>query len=639
MKKDLKNKVDLNKYIVATFDIETDPFKAGRKPEPFSFGFYKGAQTIEGFTYNTSEADLEFFENWETLSKEEKQANVNKYRSAKRRQQKTRIKNDNNIPETYIDFWDNDPEIVKAEFINLLESLDEPHLIFAHNGGKFDYMYFHAWIRGKVFVINGRLVEWEYITQNGVKHILRDSYAILPVALGTGGDKLDIDYRKMEKANRNKHKEEILKYLKQDCVALYDLCLAFKHKYDKWFLTLASASYSRIKARYKIENTDTTYDEMYRQFYFGGRCQAFNAGEIKGDIEVYDVNSMYPFAMSEYNHPLSKNCYIGDDITEETFFIKWRGKNLGAVPSRLKTGEINFDILEGEFFTSIHEYNVALKYNLIQVEEIIETHNWVTYGTFKDHIDDCKTAKETAEKGSKQYILAKLDMNSGYGKFAQDPRKYKNYEFVDPEDEVTENNCSIVEGENFKLICTPDDEEKRFNNVAIAASITGASRAMMLEGLIEFTKAGAKVFYCDTDSIICDKPKLKVNNLKFHDSELGAWDKEKTGDTVYIGGKKIYSLFKNNNCVKIASKGVRVIPRDIYNFLPEFPDENDVKIAKQDMMNIGGEQIKTVATGGEFLFKNDAPSLKLDGNHNFVERNMKSTFKQPTLLELYENVE
>lgn len=639
MKKDFKEKLDLNKYILATFDIETDPFKAGRKPEPFSFGFYTGAQTIEGFTYNTSEADLEFFENWEKLTKEEKQANVNKYRSAKRRQQKTRVKNDNNIPETYVDFWDNDPEIVKAEFINHLESLDEPHLIFAHNGGKFDYMYFHAWIRGKVFVINGRLVEWEYITQKGVKHILRDSYAILPVALGTGGDKLDMDYRKMEKANRNKHKEEILKYLKQDCVALYDLCLAFKHKYDKWFLTLASASYSRIKARYKIENTDFIYDEMYRQFYFGGRCQAFNSGEITGDIEVYDVNSMYPYAMSEYNHPLSKNCYIGDDITEETFFIKWSGKNYGAVPSRLKNGEINFDILEGEFFTSIHEYNVALKYNLIEVDEVIETHNWVTYGTFKEHIDDCKEAKETAEKGSKQYILAKLDMNSGYGKFAQDPRKYKNYEFVDPDDEVTENNCSVVEGENFKLICTPDDEEKRFNNVATAASITGASRAMMLEGLIEFTKAGAKVFYCDTDSIICDKPKLKVNNLKFHESELGAWDKEKTGDTVYIGGKKIYALFKNDNCVKIASKGVRVIPRDIYNFLPEFPDENDVKIAKQDMLNIGGDEIKRVAMGGEFIFKNDAPSLKLDGNHNFVERAMTSTFKQPTLLELYQNVE
>ena len=634
-----KDKLDLNKYIVATFDIETDPFKAGRKPEPFSFGFYKGGQTIEGFTYNTSEADLEFFENWETLSKEEKRANVNKYRSAKRRQQKTRVKNDNNIPETYIDFWDNDPEIVKAEFINLLESLDEPHLIFAHNGGKFDYMYFHAWIRGKVFVINGRLVEWEYITQKGVKHILRDSYAILPVALGTGGDKLDIDYRKMEKAHRNKHKEEILKYLKQDCVALYDLCLAFKHKYDKWFLTLASASYSRIKAKYQIENTYLEFDETYRKFYFGGRCQAFNAGEIKGDIEIYDVNSMYPFAMSEYNHPMSKNCYIDTIISDETFFVVWVGKNFGAVPSRLKTGEINFDIESGVFYTSIHEFLVCKKYGLIEVDEIIETHNWVKYGTFKDHIDECKEAKETAEKGSKQYILAKLDMNSGYGKFAQDPRKYKNYEFVDPDEDVTDINCDTIEGDNFKLLCSPVEGEKRFNNVAIAASITGASRAMMLEGLIEFTKAGAKVFYCDTDSIICDKPKVKVNNLKFHKSELGAWDKEKIGDTVYIGGKKIYALFENNNCVKIASKGVRVIPRDIYNFLPEFPDENDVKIAKQDMMNIGGEEIKTVSMGGEFLFKNDAPSLKLDGNHNFVERNMKSTFKQPTLLELYENVE
>lgn len=635
MKFNLKEKIDLNKYILATYDIETDPFKAGRKPEPFSFGIYTGHQIIEGFTYNTSAEDLEFFERWEKLSKEEKQANVNKYRSAKRRQQKTRTKNDLIVQSNYFDFWSDDPDEVSAEFINYLETLDHPHLIFAHNGGKFDYMYLHKWIRGKVFVINGRLVEWEYITQKGVKHILRDSYAILPVALGTGGDKLDIDYRRMERGVRNKYKEEILTYLKQDCIALYDLCQAFKMKYDKWFLTLASASYSRIKSRYKIENTDTIFDEMYRQFYFGGRCQAFEAGEIKGEIEVYDVNSMYPDAMRKYDHPLSKNCFISDEITEETFFIKWAGKNYGAVPSRLKNGEINFDVLEGEFFTSIHEYRVALKFNLIEVHEIIETHNWVTYGNFKEHIDECKTAKETAEKNSKQYLLAKLDMNSGYGKFAQDPRKYKNYEFVDPTDEVTEDNCSIVEGENFKLICSPDTSEKKFNNVAIAASITGASRAMMLEGLIEFANAGAKVFYCDTDSIICTAPLTPVKNIKFHPTELGAWDKEKTGDTVYIGGKKIYALFKGGNCVKIASKGVRVIPRDIYNFLPVFPNADDVKTAKQDMLNIGGEEIKAVAMGGEFIFKNDAPSLKLDGKHAFVERAMKSTFTKPSLMELY----
>lgn len=626
-----KDKIDLNKYLVATFDIETDPFKQGRKPEPFSFGFYRGPQIIEGWIDNTAPADVEFFEQWEKLSKEEKQANVNKYRSAKRRQRKARISANVDYDELYVDHWDASPQNVKEQFIELLESLTEPHLIFAHNGGKFDYMYFHSWIRGDVFVINGRLVEWTYITKSGVKHILRDSYAILPVALGTGGDKLDIDYRKMEKAHRNKHKEEILKYLKQDCVALYDLCLAFKHKYDKWFLTLASAAYSRIKSRYKIENTDPFYDDNYRRFYFGGRCQAFQAGEIKGDLEIYDVNSMYPYAMSAYNHPMSKNSYIGEIITDETFFVVWTGKNFGAVPTRMENGEINFDVPEGIFYTSIHEFLVCKKYDLIEVDEVIETYNWITYGTFKDHIDDCKEAKETAEKGSKQYILAKLDMNSGYGKFAQDSRKYKNYTFIDPDEDVTDDDCSVIEGENFKLICAPDDSEKRFNNVAIAASITGASRAMMLEGLMEFTNAGATVFYCDTDSVICTKPTSDVKNLKFHPTELGAWDKEKTGDCVYIGGKKIYALYKNDDCVKIASKGVRVIPRDIYDYLPENATDEDVKIAKQKMFNLGGGEIKRVAMGGEFEFKNDAPSLKLDGRHNFVERIMRQTFKQPSL--------
>ena len=84
---------------------------------------------------------------------------------------------------------------------------------------------------------------------------------------------------------------------------------------------------------------------------------------------------------------------------------------------------------------------------------------------------------------------------------------------------------------------------------------------------------------------------------------------------------------------------MRVVPRDIYEFLPQNPTDKDVKIAKQKMMNIGGAEIKNVAMGGEFLFKNDAPSLKISGAHNFVERIMKQTFKQPSLMELLKNVE
>lgn len=632
--KTMKPKLDLNTFVVATFDIETDPFKSGRKPEPFSFGFYNGEQSFEIVTAHPSDEDKKFLEHWETLSKEEKRELNNKKRTVNRRIAKTRTREEKVIAEKYVDFWSEDPAEVKEQFIEHLETLDTPHLIFAHNGGKFDYMFFHKYIRGSAFVINGRLVEWTYTTRNGVTHVLRDSYAILPISLGSGGNKLDIDYRKMEKAVRLNHKEEILIYLKQDCVALYDLCLAFKNKFGKWFMTLASASYSRIKERYSIENTYNEFDTEFRQYYFGGRCQAFQSGEIRGDIEVYDVNSMYPYAMSEFIHPLSKHYYTDDTINEEeTFFIKWRGINKGALPVRLPNGSINFDQEEGVFFSSIHEYRVALKYDLIIVDEIIETHNWVTFGNFKEHIDICKEAKETAEKGSNAYILAKLEMNSGYGKFAQDCRKYKDYEFADPETISDNPNATILENNEFTLICTPSEGIERFNNVAIAASITGASRAMMLEALIEFKRAGAVIYYCDTDSVICSKPKRDVEKLNFHPTRLGAWDKEKTGDLIYIGGKKIYSLFDKGDCVKIASKGVRVVPRDIYEFLPANPTPADIKEAKRIMENIGGNEIKNVALGGTFNFKNDAPSLKLDGEHLFIERNMRLTFTKPTLLE------
>jgi DNA polymerase elongation subunit (family B) len=73
----------------------------------------------------------------------------------------------------------------------------------------------------------------------------------------------------------------------------------------------------------------------------------------------------------------------------------------------------------------------------------------------------------------------------------------------------------------------------RFNNVATAASITGAARAVLLEAI----QNADDPIYCDTDSLIC----RDLKNTRLHKTELGAWDTEKELDEVLIAGKKTYA--------------------------------------------------------------------------------------------------
>jgi DNA polymerase elongation subunit (family B) len=635
-------KRDLNSFVVASYDIETDPFKAGRVPKPFAWGFHVINQTIGG-TAEFTESEMiavDAYNNAKT--KAQKLAVMKPYKNAMRNRSKRSKKISIAIEESYTDFWSLFADKCTASFIDHLESLERPHLIFAHNGGKFDYMYLREHIRGKVFIIGGRLVEWEYTTKKGVTHVLRDSYAILPVPLSSGGGKLDIDYSKLEKKVRTKNKVEIMQYMKQDCVALSEMVMAFKEKYGKFFLTIGSACFDHLKKMYPLEKTSYHFDQEMRKYYYGGRCQTFEGGEINEEVYVYDVNSMYPYVMANYTHPYSPNYVKGKKITDDTYFIKWTGTNHGAVPYRKEDGSLTFDQPHGTFFTTIHEWRIALKYNLIEVEEIHETIDFFGVTKLDDYVNEGNAekvkTKSTHGNKSNAYTLCKLHLNSPYGKYAQDNLKFKTWNFVDPDTACNQEGATVIEGDEFTMIGLPSNaepEKTTFNNTATGASITGASRAVLLEANIQMLKAGARLLYNDTDSIICTKPQREVEGLEMHPEKLGAWDLEAVGDKMYIAGKKIYAIYKGENCIKIATKGVRVTPRDIHEFLPHDPSADDIKSAKQQMLNIGGGEIKNVALGGDFLFENDAPSMKIDGRNIFIHRIMKNTFKESVLPKVY----
>lgn len=520
----------MNDFRIATFDIETDPFLHGRVPMPFSCGFFDG--------------------------------------------------------ETYVDFWGDD---CIAECMEYIDSRAENFRIFVHNGGGFDFWYLEDFISNPVFFINKRIVKCGLMD----RHELRDSYKMIPVALGKFGEKLEIDYAKLERKVRHKHRKEILRYLEWDCRSLYNLVTKFIEQHGD-HLTIGSAALKSLRAYHPNKLSSPYFDAAFRPYFMGGRVECFRAGEISGDLKLYDVNSLYPFVMRKYPHPLGVQYKVRFQLPKpdgSVYFARIRGHSKGALPVRTKTGLI-FPHGDGEFFACSHEIEAAKELGLLKVREVLECRVFNTTQIFDKYVtrfeQDKIAAEEAGDKGGREF--AKLFLNNGYGKWGQDPAKYRDYKlFENLEDLLKEGyTCSGNFGDRYIGERPTEIKPWSYKNVAIAASITSAARAVLLRAIA----ASTTPLYCDTDSLICEKLDSELHPTKF-----GAWKHEASGDRVYIGGKKLYALMQGDKCVKKASKGVR----------------------------LDHETIARVALGESVEVTLDAPVLRAAQEAKFIQRKIAAT--------------
>jgi hypothetical protein len=543
-------KVKPEKWPIAVIDFETDPFLYGRIPAPFVAGFYSSAIGFKAI--------------W-----------------------------GKNCVDGLLDF---------------LETLDTPHRIYAHNGGKFDFLFFVEKLDNPIKLINSRIAKAKI-----GKHELRDSFCIIPVSLATY-KKDDIDYRKMEADVREKHKPEILKYLEGDCQYLHELVSAFVARFGPK-LTVGSTAIAEQNKIFEIERTHHSFDAQFRPFYFGGRVEAFKPGIHRGEFHVIDVNSMYPYVMAEYDHPASAaHMNVTDPEIDskgelkghegKTYFAVIEAKNYGALPYRGKD-HLLFDIGRAEFFATSHEIKAALHLGLLEILEVKSAFVFDTYYKFTDYVERFSAEKIAAKKSGDKIaeLFAKFLLNSHYGKYGSNVEAYRDFFILKNADSIPVDwygydaqgnygiqNWTLQEShDNCEIWSKPSDMRQYFN-VATAASITGAARAVLLHAI-----AGTETpFYCDTDSLIYSG---KIKGIRLDEKALGAWKHEATGDRLGIAGKKLYALMQGRETLKLASKGARLSAANVFE----------------------------ICEGKEILWQNDAPSMKLSGDHKFIARRIRRT--------------
>lgn len=518
----------------AVIDCETDPFDYQTIPKPFIWGFYDGLD--------------------------------------------------------YLEFFDTD------ELIEHIKNFDGN--IYAHNGGKFDYHFlFHeANTDEEILVINSRLSMWKM-----GKATLYDSFNIFPVPQ----EKLQknkFDYDKMKKEKRLLHMKEIREYLESDCIFLYKYIKNFIETYGQNLTIAATAlklwnelTIDRYKA--KSNRNDKYYYDWY-PWYFGGRVTPFKTGIFNdGPYQILDINSAYPYVMKNRKHPMSHKHYrtvTPKESRYESGFFEIVAISHGALPVRITKGKyagIYFPISDKprKFTCTGYELITGLETGTIELKKILNCYIFEDVDTFEayvNHFYDMKLQAEK-EKDEGKRTVAKLFLNSLYGKFAANPDKYRVYmigKYGDLPPEGFDPDGFIANKQIFsrKLM----DKEKRFYNIATAASITSAVRAYLWESIHKCDD----VYYCDTDSVI-----IKGSHQLNIGDDLGQWKIEGTADKIAIAGKKMYCAFLNNGKHKLASKGVRLTP------------EQMIKVCN-------GEELKKV--------RNIAPTFTTKKAPYFIERDI-----------------
>ena len=533
---------------VAVIDSESDPFKKGRIPQPFIWGYYDGGCL------------------------------------------------DSDLPYRYF-----------TSIRSLVEFLrDKEIVVYAHNGGKFDYHYLLDWVEpfDNIMVINGRLAKFHI----GICEF-RDSYNILPFPLAAY-KKQKFDYSILEESERYKPEnwETILKYLESDCVNLFELVTAFIERFGmNMTYTGASMKVWQKISETKAPRSTASYYHSFSPWYFGGRCECFKLGIITEPFKVVDINSAYPFAMlHQHAYGLQYETWKGksaegayNDLEDNEVgpaFFKVRCIAKGAFPYRDTDKSLYFpaDNEPREYYVTGWELQAALETETAKEVEFLEARIFDEHISFADYIyefyNEKKVAKRNGDKAN--YLFAKWFMNSLYGKFASNPEEYKEYLILDPE------MVGFLHSENTKEFDYEDrqyifagffgdkvlaqthlvEDKQRFYNIATAASITGFVRGYLWRAICN----SMGVLYCDTDSIAACESTVEIGE------DLGQWETEGEFDRAAIAGRKLYAfryITKGSEEKadklrwKIASKGVKLKPSEIWrvarggtvSYTPEVP--------------------------------------------------------------------
>ena len=499
------------------------------------------------------------------------------------------------------------------DFMKWCQNKKENYILFFHNL-KFDGEYIISWLlhngyevikdkkdrRDKTFTtLITDMGQWFSIeiffeTKNK-KHInkvtIYDSLKILNFSVEQIANdfnlpikKLEIDYNKKREVGHVLTEQEI-DYIRND-VEIMSRALKIMFDENLTKMTIASDALNSYK---DINKNFLKYfpvlpfeiDKDIRRSYKGGftYLNDIYKGKETGRGIVFDKNSMYPAKMMYEKMPFGDPIFFEDEYKEDflyPLYVQTLSCSFEIKDGMIPTIQIknNLSFIPNEYIKSSDGDIVTLTLTNIDLELFLKHYNvydleyhsgWkfkAIKGLFTEYIEYWTNKKIQAkkDKNGALYRIAKLMLNSLYGRFGLNPMSRSKYPFLDENGVVR---YAMYESEIRDSVYVP-----------VASFITSYARKDIIESSqkirdYSLQKYGKDLYvYSDTDSIHClfDESEDLSEVLEIDDYKLGAWKLE----SKFMRGKylrqKCYIELDYNENLNVTVAGLPKKLSDIITF-------------------------------------------------------------------------
>lgn len=306
---------------------------------------------------------------------------------------------------------------------------------------------------------------------------------------------------------------------------------------------------------FPIHIPNQSEDQFIRKGYYGGHADAYTPfGE---NLFYYDVNSLYPFIMKEYEMPGGDPVWHGDlnnreldalcgfimayvtcPDTLDKPFLPYRSKNETLI---FPTGK-----WIGVYYSEELKYARSLGYTVHPLYGYLYEKKKSPFGEFVTSLYSSRLEAKQNKNEALSYVY-KILMNSLYGRFGINPQstkteicdKTKRDELLHKDgflrsDQLTDNSYMVTYHINTGTSSLDEWDPPRNAAVQLSAAITACARIYMYPYI-----SRKDCLYTDTDSVVLSSP---LHESLISPNKLGGFKLEHKVEKGYFLAPKTYRL-------------------------------------------------------------------------------------------------
>jgi hypothetical protein len=270
-----------------------------------------------------------------------------------------------------------------------------------------------------------------------------------------------------------------------------------------------------------MHKSDKIVNDELRKGYYGGNVQIFRmyAPPREGrTYKVYDYNSLYPAVMYGNDFPISKPNifhFPKNDILNQLGISKAKVISPNNIYLPLLPIRIESPIPSSKLFYPTGKFegywdNTFLLKAIQEGYQIDIEKSFIFSGDtiFNDFIKKFYKMKVDNKKGTAKNIIAKLIMNSNYGKWGQ-----KEIQHIMMKGNFNEEEGKLIDfNEDTGWGILEQEGHGKFYFPQISIHVTALAQIKLYDSMKMILDKGYKIFYCDTDAIATDFNKMPVSD-------------------------------------------------------------------------------------------------------------------------------